>query len=142
MTGNRHLGNFMNEFLHRDDVPFEMIEEVEKNLSSKIRFPGDSDDEAYLERIRKHHAKHRKIFEQGRCFSCFEKIPSFNLNQIQGVTLQNSEETWKNQDCQPSFSMMQEFMNPDTEVTGIICRKCLEQPDGWREKSFPENLDE
>ena len=126
--------------IHRDDVPFEMIEAVEENLDGlKIIFPGD--DEKHLAKIKKHQARHKKIFLQGRCFSCFEKIPSFNLSQIEGVTLENVRETWKNKDCQPSFSMMQEFMNPNTEVTGIMCNKCMYKPSGvLREKCWPEDI--
>lgn len=131
-----------NEFIHRDDIPFDLIEKVEEETGKRIIFPGDNDDEQYLERVRRHQARNRKIFEQGRCRSCYEKISSFDLSQIKGVTLENSSETWKNPDCEPSFSMMCQFMDPDTEVTGIVCHKCMDLPDGWREKSFPEDLDD
>ena len=65
--------------IHRDDLPFEVIESIQKDFTRKVCFAGDSTNEKrrqknvdILERIDAHF---RECYAKGVCSLCGTKIP-------------------------------------------------------------------
>jgi hypothetical protein len=67
--------------IHRDDVPFEVVESIEKQLGKKVRFVGDLPPEQVPQHVRDLiagvEAASRESFVKGVCIHCGAKVPDW-----------------------------------------------------------------
>jgi hypothetical protein len=71
----------MMKFLHRDDLPYQIIEEFERQLGVKVVCPGDLPEEEIPEEVLQIKAMMDAQFEasvrEGRCVECSFPIPDY-----------------------------------------------------------------
>lgn len=109
--------------MHRDDVPFELISQMEENLGSKITFPGDlgeiSPETARLIESRRQATLDSIALQQ--CRMCKRKINDFNPENLVGLDLSSIWEKdyqWDSKECRLSWNLM-------SDLPSLTCNECL-----------------
>ena len=90
--------------LHRDDIPFEVVEQIEHSLreaypDKKLVFAGDTDDPETIARSERIHAKLAERGQESRrdgfCVDCWTAMPNYSNEPAEGwAHLEDQEGTF------------------------------------------------
>jgi len=120
--------------LHRDDLPFEVVTEIEKSLGKNLVFPGDMDEVPphIVEKIRKNTERATQTFNAGECFRCGKKIEDVKPEElnVEAITFNNWQEHWTSRQCLPGFRGLSEEYGGDGPKFTFCCNECAYGQDG------------
>lgn len=101
--------------IHRDNVNFEWLENLENKLDAKISFSNDAEILAKRARLRK---LKKEALENFQCWQCKKQLPKFKFDP--NFNIDSKIEDWPALDlCRPMFNLLENF-----RIGSLICNEC------------------
>ncbi len=111
--------------MHRDDIPFQLLSEIEGNLGMKLVFDGDSLDQKFKDRVEKHRKRKEEMFEKRLCCFCEKPIADFCADDIIDLDLDGfmrREYSWSSKQAHLMCDLC-----PCKQPFSLMCNECYEK---------------
>ena len=112
--------------MHRDDISFQLLSEIEKNLGARLSFAGDSSDQGFKDRAERHRKWKEEMFEKRLCYQCEKHIDDFCEDDIIGLDLDGfmkREYHWSSKQAH----LMCSLVVSENKPFSLMCNDCYEK---------------